>query len=196
MRKNRDYKKGAAFRDARLFIIACEGEKREKEYFEQLGKGSRRLKVKVLEPTESKSSPKWVLSRLVYFLDEGSVNIDEGDQVWLVMDIDKWKIEELYDISASCKDNGWNIALSNPCFEIWLLYHICDAEQLESKTCQDYKRDLNKLVKGGYNLEKFIKLIPGAIQRSQSKLDDINNPIPKFKTSRVHNLVLELMSMF
>ena len=35
-RKNRGYKKGEPFRDARLFVIACEGEKREKEYFEAL----------------------------------------------------------------------------------------------------------------------------------------------------------------
>lgn len=42
MSKNRGYKRGEPFRDARLFLIACEGAVREKEYFERLGHGSQR----------------------------------------------------------------------------------------------------------------------------------------------------------
>lgn len=65
-RKNRGYKRGEPFRDARLFVIACEGARREKEYFETLVAGRRRVIVKLLAPTGGQSgasSPEWVLDR-------------------------------------------------------------------------------------------------------------------------------------
>lgn len=197
MRKNRGYKKGEPFRDARLFVVACEGEKREKEYFERLGHGSRRLKIKVLAPdaTQSLSAPKWLLDRLAAYIEQEGINIKTGDAVWVVMDVDRWKTEQLYELNTICKEAGWGYALSNPCFEIWLFMHIKNMEEAVSSTCQELKRELGASIKGGYNLEKFIPLVNDALSRSQALEDDLDSPIPNIKISRVHLAVTELLQM-
>lgn len=198
MRKNRGYKKGEPFRDARLFVVACEGEKREKEYFERLGDGSQRLKVRVLapEPTESLSAPKWVLDRLVRFIEKEGVNIATGDEIWLVMDVDRWKTDQLYDIAEICRERRWGFALSNPCFEVWLLFHVRTVHELNAISCQDFKKELGKAVKGGYNLEKFLPLVSDAVARCQALKMDLTSPIPANKTSKVYLVVNQMFEMF
>jgi hypothetical protein len=198
MRKNRGYKKGEPFRDARLFVVACEGEKREKDYFERLGHGSQRLKVRVLapEPSESLSAPKWVLDRVVHFIEKEGVNTETGDQIWLVMDVDRWKTDQLHDLAAHCKEKGWGLSLSNPCFEIWLLLHVKDSLDVNSFSCQDFKRDLGNAVRGGYKVEKFLELVPEAIARCQLLDLDQESPIPAKRTSRVHLVVSQMLQYF
>lgn len=198
MRKNRSYKKGEPFRDARLFVVACEGENREKDYFERLGHGSRRLKVRVLapEPVESLSAPKWVLSRIVNFIEKEGVNVDMGDQIWLVMDVDRWKIEQLYEIAGLCKEQRWGFALSNPCFEVWLLFHVKDNIAADSTACRDYKKELDNSINGGYKFEKIISLIPDAMARCRALDLDLDSPIPAHKTSRVYLPVHQILELF
>lgn len=95
MKSNRSYKKGAPFRDARLFVIACEGAAREKAYFEQLRPMTRRLRFQVISPQNKgndnvgNSSPKWILDRVVKFVEKEGVNIEKGDRLWFVLDVDR-----------------------------------------------------------------------------------------------------------
>lgn len=198
MRKNRAYKKGSPFRDARLFVIACEGEKREKEYFELLGRGSQRLKVKVLGPERgnSKSAPKWVIDRLVNFIDQEGVNIETGDIVWIVIDVDGWLEKQLYQIAKICKEQQWKFALSNPCFEVWLWMHFAPIDASTGSTCKDLKQEINDRIIGGYKVEEFIKNVEFAQQQALVCRDDHKQPIPPFKISRVYLLVQELLEMF
>ena len=206
MRTNRAYKRGKSFRDARLFVVACEGAKREKEYFERLGQGSRRLKVQVLSPDNTKeveknaanasSAPKWVMDRLVKYIEKEGVNVETGDIVWIIMDVDRWPKEQLYELCETCRQSRWGIALSNPCFEVWLYMHVEDIHQAQSKTCREFKQELGQIVKGGYRLEKFIQLISIAIQHGETVEDDLDSPIPGFKVSRVYQPVKEILEMF
>lgn len=197
MHKNRGYKKGEPYRDARLFVVACEGEDREKVYFERLGDGSQRLKVEILapDPEKSLSAPKWVLDRLVRFIEKDGVNIKAGDQVWIVMDVDKWKKEQLYNIANECKERKWGFALSNPCFEIWLLLHVKDIHDSHSISCQGFKKELGEAIKGGYDVQKFIPLAPDAITRCKNINLDLESPIPPYKTSRVCLLVSQMIEI-
>jgi hypothetical protein len=198
MRKNRGYKKGEPFRDARLFVVACEGEKREKEYFERLGRDSQRLKIAVLspDPVTSLSAPKWLLDRLILFIEKENVNISTGDIVWIVMDVDRWKAEQLHEIFKICQEEKWGFALSNPCFEVWLFMHIKKIEEAVSITCQDFKQELGQSIKGGYNLERFILNVSSAIKMAEEQPDNLNSPIPNFKVSRVYLPVRQIREMF
>ena len=54
-------------RDTRLVIIATEGEKTEKSYFESRLFMSLRIQIKVLETRSGRSSPNHVLNRLKEF---------------------------------------------------------------------------------------------------------------------------------
>ena len=65
---------------------------------------------------------------------------EDGNDVFaIVIDRDKGSnseddIRQLYKI---CEENGLRCFISNPCFEFWLLLHICDVEQEMSEHQQD-----------------------------------------------------------
>ena len=112
-------------RDYRLFAIACEGH-REKEYLEQFEGISRRVIVEYIKdedyPEDPPSAPAHVLRRAIKYVESNALN--DEDSIWLVMDVDKWGDKILNEIHDYCQQqSNWRIIISNPCFEIWLLYH-------------------------------------------------------------------------
>lgn len=195
-RKNRAYKKGEPFRDSRLFVIACEGEKREKEYFLFLAKGNRRIKIKLLAPEneqKGKSAPKWVLDRAINF--ESEFGLNEYDQLWLVLDVDRWPLKHIRDIGKQCVEKDkWNIAISNPCFEVWLIMHIKSVSQKPQMNCSDLKTELHSLVDGGYRVENFVPLIERAIERAKDSESDSNYFFPGSMETKVHHLASEILT--
>jgi hypothetical protein len=188
-RKNRGYKKGEPYRDARLFVIACEGAKREKQYFEELVSGRQRLKLLVLAPAQEEpgfSAPKWVLDRAVQYTEE--IGLASDDQMWLVMDTDRWQVNELRAIIDHCHSKKhWYIALSNPCFEIWLIQHLADLPETD-KSCQDLKRELAQLSPGGYRAVVFLEKIADAIQRASARDNNPDYDLPTKMVTKVYKL--------
>ena len=73
-------------RDYRLFAIACEGSRREKEYFQQLEGLSKRVVVEYIEDEQYKSnppsSPLHVLRRAEDYVRTNDLN--DEDSIWLV----------------------------------------------------------------------------------------------------------------
>ena len=201
MRSNRSYKKGEPFRDSRLFVIACEGAAREKAYFERLRPNSPRLRFEVISPQMQEndnvgnSSPRWVLDRVVKFIEKEGVNIENGDRIWFVLDVDRWR-KALYDIQAECEKQRWQIALSNPCFEVWLWLHIKEMAESQSITCQDFKAEINKNFAGGYKVEVFTKpeFYKSALAKAKA-LDTASGFMPDLKTSKVYLLLEELFEI-
>lgn len=49
---------------------------------------------------------------------------DEYDQVWCVVDVDEFT--DLDEAARHAKRQGIELAVSNPCFELWLLLHHTD----------------------------------------------------------------------
>jgi hypothetical protein len=120
MYKYRGYKRdNILLRDYKLFAIACEGSKREPEYFSLFENLSRRIKIDIIKESEYdesfslKSSPRAVLERAVNYV-ENSDFIDE-DELWLVIDVDKWGINLIKELFEHCNSKkNWHIAISNP----------------------------------------------------------------------------------
>jgi hypothetical protein len=192
MPKNRLYKKGEPFRDASFLIIACEGSKREKIYFETLAKGKQRIKIKVLssdEDTKGHSAPHWILERAISYTEE--IGANQYDTLWFVLDIDKWKRKILETIKSECKSN-WFLALSNPCFEVWLLMHYLDPSEIDSVTCKQLKAELNSKIKGGYKVEVALKTIDHAIERAKS-VDHSKHYLPSLRTTKVYLLADQII---
>jgi hypothetical protein len=116
----------AYVRDARIFVVAVEGEREERWYFEGLRDlgwvPSQRVKL-ILLPAEAGSSlsaPEHVRNRLQAWLDEHQTSIDV-DQRWLVVDVDRH--HNLQAVLNEAHRLGWSFAVSNPCFEVWLQLH-------------------------------------------------------------------------
>lgn len=133
-------------RDAKLFIVATEGKETEKQYFRMFN--STRIKLEILATTEDgKSSPEYVLERLDIFKERYDLN--EDDMLWLVSDVDRWGPKKLSSVCSQARQKGYNLAISNPCFEVWLTLHFEDINH-QDRTCDNFKARLRTIL-GGYN---------------------------------------------
>lgn len=132
-------------RDARLFIIATEGSMTEKQYFAQFG--NRRCQVKIITNEKNKSAPAHILQRLKDFKRE--FQLKEDDELWLMIDVDRWGDKNLGDVAAKAGQNKFQLAVSNPCFETWLYLHHDDLGH-EYISSGDMKQKLADIL-GGYN---------------------------------------------
>ena len=175
-------------RDYSLFAIACEGTEREPDYF-RLFDGTDRIKVDIIEDGEG-SAPSKVLARVAEYISTNQLDADYGDSLWCVIDKDKWPQDQIEELHSFCnqKDN-WHLVISNPCIEIWLLYHkLDDLTNLNITTAQDAKRALDGIEKGGYYYIKYLPLMLHAIENA-SKAD--TNPIgymPEHLQTKVYQL--------
>lgn len=107
-------------RDARLIVIATEGSVTEKIYFDAYH--SSKVQVKVVPSASGKSSPKHVLANLDAF--KAAFELEDDDELWLVIDRDRWTPQALSSVAKRCVANGYSLGLSNPCFELWLALHF------------------------------------------------------------------------
>jgi hypothetical protein len=201
MHKKRGYKRETPLelvRDYKLFAIACEGSKREPEYFKVLRYLSKKIAVDIIEEIVSeeealsinpnKSAPKWVLDRAVRYIEKEGLN--DEDDLWFVMDIDRWSEEQLREIGSYCeKYPNWHIVLSNPCFEVWLYFHKkSDISLSKSVSSGDFKTEISTLEKGGYHPYKFLPHLDDAITNARDNDSDKNHFIPKLKETKVYLL--------
>jgi len=196
-KKNRGYKQGEPFRDSRLIVIATEGAKREKEYFELLVYGNQKVKIKILAPVdeeEGKSAPKWVMDRALNYVE--TFGLSKDDQLWLVIDVDKWALSQVHEIAKECSNiKNWNIAISNPCFEVWLLLHYKELVKANQRTCSHLKTELGNIVSGGYNLNFAIAQINIAIQRAKDSDSNKGHYFPNPMETKIYLLAEELTTM-
>lgn len=206
IRKKRGYQRETPtelLRDYRLFAIACEGGKREPHYFKLFEHFSERIKVDIIEDKvheqellqkyETKSAPKWVLERAIKYIEYEGL-IDE-DELWFVMDVDRWEFAQLKEIIDYCqKSKNWNIALSNPCFEIWLYLHKHNnIDAIEASSCSDFKGVIGNLDKGGYNVLNFIHLVKDAVNNAKNLDENPDSSFPELKRTKVYQLLTSVL---
>ncbi len=140
------------FGDTNLIIIAAEGHQTEKQYFSMFD--CSRVQVKVLSTGDDhKSSPEHVLDRLRAYKDEYQLAGD--DELWLVVDVDRWGDAKLAQVAKEATNCGFKLAVSNPCFEVWLLYHHADHID-ETSRCCDVEAWLRAALGGTYNKSRLL----------------------------------------
>lgn len=184
-------------RDTRLVVIASEDRYAVRQYFELFE--SRRIQFKFLETTDGKSAPEHVFERLEEYLDE--FDIGPEDQLWFVSDTDHWvepgHVANLVQVVRKCRDKAIRVAISNPCFELWLLMHFADLPSGDL-VC-DQVCEAIKIAVGSYNKKKVYNLpindasVALAIERSLANQSDAGE-IPKPMETRVHQILEELVA--
>lgn len=176
-------------RDAKLFIVATEGKETEKQYFGIFN--STRIKVEILATTEDgKSSPEYVLERLDIFKERYDLN--EDDMLWLVSDVDRWGSKKLSSVCSQARQKGYNLAISNPCFELWLTLHFEDLNPLD-RTCDHFQARLRTIL-GSYNksnldISCYEKTIEMAINRAKNLHPSSQQDWPPTLGTHVYRLV-------
>jgi hypothetical protein len=188
------FKRTKGYRDARLIVIATEGEDTEQIYFNGVKAAFRKpsVQVEVLERTTGGNSPIHVQRELDGF--KKAYHLVAGDELWMVVDRDRWPEQHLSKVAQQCSQKGYFLAVSVPCFETWLLLHIADVRQedMVGLNCEQIGSKIRELL-GSYNksnpdLAAFIPNVNKAIERAR-RLD--SNPAdrwPQYPGSRVYLL--------
>lgn len=192
--KQRGYKKETEQekkRDYSLFAIACEGTEREPEYFRPFN-GIDRIKVDIIENKigERGSAPKKVLERALAYIEKVGLSEKDDDTLWLVIDVDKWPRKQIEDLAKFCNSySNWNIVISNPCFEIWLLFHKkSNLTDLNCSSAHKTKQVLHNLDKGGYFYLSYLPLLEDAIRNAKANDTNIKNHFPNSRETKVYLL--------
>lgn len=195
--KNRQFERKLPSKDARVFIIFCEGRKREPQYFAYFNEIDSRIRFEIIPPQAgSDESPIGLYQNAAKMLLTTPENpnpeypINEEDEVWFVIDTDTWG-EKITTLRDECIAHpNWSVAQSNPCFEVWLYYHIQsdfpDFEGMEiSKKWKSYLND--EVVPGGFKSQKHSILIKTAIKNAQANYIEKDNE-PTIGTTQVFQL--------
>lgn len=111
----------------KTLVIFCEGERTEPAYLEAL---KRRPEVKDVASVDLRieaehGMPEALVSSAVKARDKSAREEGEVDEFWCVFDVE-WPRNHprLAEAIQQARNNNINLAISNPCFELWLILHF------------------------------------------------------------------------
>lgn len=182
------YDKIEAWRSAKLFLIVCEGEKRERQYFDFFDGLDPRLTVIAIPSEGGRSAPNHLQINAEKAVAE-KVNDGGEYELWLVLDIDTWDANTLHDIHKMCKNRAWFVAVSNPCFEVWLYYHFKKnkPDLVKPNLCKSWKRLLPEIESGGFDIDYHPTLIRQANENAKRNYTS-EGYIPDIGTTQLYEL--------
>lgn len=213
MRQRRDFERPEGKKSARLVVIAAEGKETENIYFEAMKRlrQASNVHVEILHRDDDASSPSIVYQQINQFKQE--YNIEEDDQLWIVVDRDKWPVKMIKSVAQFCNsDQHLNFCMSNPCFELWLLLHIEDVSSLSEDVKDKMRSNKKKSKRGGdtflkkrlrnhlgsyqesnYDAERLIATVDDAITRADALDTNKQDRWPQDLGTRVYLLARTIM---
>lgn len=180
-----------------IFVIATEGEVTERIYFEKIKEKYRDKYTIYILPTNrgSNSAPKHVIQRLEDFIRRKVSTRRKKDEFWAVIDDDNRGEKQLTDAYDKCQTKRFNLAVSNPCFELWLNYH--QDNPTSPKTCTECRKHLRKLLgnydKNNYDVDKLVENINKALEKCRNLHKDKVEPFPKETGTHVYLLIEKIV---
>ena len=192
MTKRRSFSRPKPVRRYRkLYLIATEGRKTEMLYFAMFNSQEATIHIQIL-PSKYKTSPPQVLNRAKKYVKQEQLK--KNDEIWIVIDRDSWEREQLEEVFEGCQKFKYNLAVSNPLFEYWLLLHFENGKGIKSsKECSlRLQKFLPHFEKGRLEITKIIPRIQNAIQHAEAKDKPPCQKWPDSNGSTVYRLVKKL----
>lgn len=170
------------------FLIVCEGEETEPNYFKSF-----RVPKLVIDAKGLGVNPSQLVEKT-----KDLQGRDEYDQVWCVFDRDSFPERDFNNAIQSASKEGFNVAYSNEAFEIWYILHF---QYISTGIHRSkYKQKLTKLL--GFEYKKNNELMYDVLLDKQQdaiknsikllKENDPNNPARSNPSTTVFLLVQEL----
>lgn len=190
------------FRDDRRFLVACDDTHAPEQYFNLLRIS--RVQIIVVPTTDGTSTPAAVLARLLDEAKKQEIDPDFGDECWMVLDTDHLiegaHLREFTNALRDARNKQVRVALSRPCFELWLLLHHVDETTVRDLvTCAQVNEAIKAAV-GTYNKTKLRSehFEPGsaldAIERAESLDASVpGGDIPATTTTRIYQLLNSIL---
>jgi len=197
----------------KIIVLAFEGNETEQIYFEdfmsdeQFNEDLIYLHLLKRPKSDTNSAPNHVFNKLKKEAKD-EYNFAPEDELWMIIDKDRWK--NIPAIIELCKKQGnMFVAVSNPCFEFWILLHVKDFTTLTEQEIQDITRNekitnkkryidvfLGKTLDGGYNKtnpkpERYLDKIDFAISQAD-QLDNKHEDFPESLGSHVYKVMKKI----
>lgn len=155
-----DKRKPESKEGLKIYLIACEGECTEPNYINGLIKYHKSIKkiaagTQVILAPHGHSDPHGVLADLLEYPDR-----EQFDEFWIVIDRDEVELkgkgfgghpeDNFLKTIKESKENGVEVACSNPCFEFWLVLHFeyrdtaCSRLDIQKKALEKVNSLLDK----------------------------------------------------
>jgi hypothetical protein len=136
----------APYKDSKpVILIVTEGDVTEPEYLDGFARASEDSRVRI-EVVGGAGVPRTIVESAREFKREAERRArrenDENlrhDEVWCVFDIDQHP--NIPDAKQMARDNGLELAISNPCIELWLWLHFADQPGMR------HRHDLQRMMK-------------------------------------------------
>ena len=180
-----------SLRDDRLFIVACDDTYAPKQYFDFFR--ITRVQIHVVPTVDGTSAAEHVLDRLLEFEHE------PDDELWMLLDTDHCTegthLQSFLSAIREAKRQGVEVALSKPCFDLWLLLHHLPENEVVSLSNARSVEEALRASLGQYNKTKLkrehypIASVSAACIRA-AKLDQAatGSDLPDSNVSRVYRL--------
>lgn len=145
---------------SRVLAVCCG--QTEQAYLDGL---KRLSKPVTLKPVVKVGSPAQLVRHAVKLRENDRGGFDEH---WCVVDVDEFDIDEAIAEAAS---SGISLAVSNPCFEVWLILHFadCTAGLASPKAASDkLRKHLPGYAKGALDFARLAELVDKAVERAKA----------------------------
>ena len=199
-RRNDSLRRRRPYREVkRRILIVCEGVVTERHYFNDLRIQTKSLVELRIDPG---GDPKSLVERAVDLKRTAEKDAKRGkdqnlkyDATWCVFDVDEHPY--LAEARQQALDNGIQVAVSNPCFELWALLHFQDQHaHIErhdvQRLCRQYMPRYDKRLPCETLLPAYNEAVRRSIELEQwhhTRGTDGGNP-----STGVHRLTEEIMN--
>lgn len=148
---------------SRTMVILGDGAS-EKRYFDENFR-KRDMPVKLVVRETGETGIKKNVRKGMNVVKELGLNLDEGDRVAIVTDLDdRYDADTLRAEVDECLRRGFELYLSNPCFEVWLLLHY--GTNIKKGPASFMTEQLQHATGGRYNKSKGISPSPEMISKA------------------------------
>ena len=178
------------------FLIVCEGEKTEPDYFKAF-----RMTAATVKAVGQAMNTMTLVSKAISIRDADQKKKKIYDQCWVVFDKDDFPAKDFNQAIQFAEKNGFRVAYSNQAFEYWFLLHYNLYTGAIHRS--QYKDMLTKLTgmpyskSEGYGAVMYNLLLSRqqqAINNAETVLAEIShgNPAEEESSTTVQSLVIEL----
>lgn len=178
------------------FLIVCEGEKTEPDYFKAF-----RMTTATIKAVGEAMNTMTLVSKAISIREADKKRKRFYDQCWVVFDKDDFPAKDFNQAIQLAEKNGFRVAYSNQAFEYWFLLHFNLYTGAIHRN--QYKDMLTRLTGMPYNKNEgygavmynlLLSRQRQAINNAETVLAEIShgNPADEESSTTVHRLVLEL----
>ena len=111
------------------YLVVTNGEVTEPQYFKGLEKELGDVVIEVRpyrkDPSALAAAAKDLKDREANASNSsGNRGVDGFQRVFVVTDVDDFTVKQFQDARRTCKNEGMELVITNPCFEVWLVDHL------------------------------------------------------------------------